>query len=342
MSRVPDTSSAQSPSRSDPSAVDSPIERFVGRRRPRWERLSALLDRATGVSSPRGTLSVEELNELVQLYRQATTDLAIAQRDFPGDRVALFLNQLVGRGYAVIYREPPAAASRLRRFFTRDLPSEYRAAWPYLVAAAALFFGPLVATLLVVIISPDSASLMLPPGMLSEIRSGHTWFASEGAERPALATFIMTNNVQVSLMALGGGMLAGVGTVAVLVLNGIDIGAIAGALIAYGLWRDLLGFVSPHGFLELSVVVVAGGCGLMLARAIVWPGLATRGEALVAAGGRSVRLLLGMLPFLGVAGLLEGFVSPLDFAWPAKLAIGLATAAGLYAYLLLVGRSARR
>jgi uncharacterized membrane protein SpoIIM required for sporulation len=137
-------------------------------------------------------------------------------------------------------------------------------------------------------------------------------------------------------------MLAGVGTVAVLMSNGIDIGAVTGALIAYGLWKDLIGFVSPHGFLELSDVVVAGACGLMLARAIVWPGLAPRSEGLVAAGTRSVRLLLGMLPFLGVAGLLEGFVSPLDFAWPAKLAIGLATAIGLYAYLLLAGRSAPR
>src|SRR5215472_11689071 len=164
MSRSPDTSTAPSHLRPDPSAGDAPIERFVRRRQPRWERLSALLDRATGFGSPRRGHSVEELNELVQVYRQATTDLAIAQRDFPGDRVALFLNQLVGRGYAVIYREPPAAASRLRRFFARDLPSEYRAAWPYLVAAAALFFGPLVATMLVVVISPDTASLMLSPG----------------------------------------------------------------------------------------------------------------------------------------------------------------------------------
>src|SRR5436190_11005744 len=117
------------------------IERFVARRRARWERLSELLDRA---KSPRRRLSVDELDELARLYRQTTGDLAIARRDFPDDRSTLFINQLVTRAHSILYREPPAPFSRLRRFFTLELPREYRSAWPYLAAAAAFFFGPLL------------------------------------------------------------------------------------------------------------------------------------------------------------------------------------------------------
>ncbi|HUX87241.1 MAG TPA: hypothetical protein VMW65_09590, partial [Chloroflexota bacterium] len=94
----------------------SPIARFVQFRRERWQRLSALLDRAT---APRSSLAVAELDQLIRLYRQTSGDLAIAQRDFPGDRLVLFLNQLVSRAYGVIYREPPAPLSQLRRFFVR-------------------------------------------------------------------------------------------------------------------------------------------------------------------------------------------------------------------------------
>lgn len=314
-----------------------PVERFVRRRRPRWERLSSLLDRA-GRSRRRDPLSVDEIEELVRLYRHTATDLAVARRDFPGDRVTTFLNQLVVRSYAVVYHDPPATMRQLRRFFARDLPRAYRAAWPYLAASAALLIIPLLATAVAVLLARDVASLLLPPELIGEIQAGQTWFDSSGAERPFLASFILTNNVQVAFFALAGGMLAGLGTVYVLVANGIEIGAIAGALAAYGLGDRLVGFVSPHGFLELSVVVVAGGSGLMLGRAMVWPGLAPRAEALATAGARSVRLLLGMLPFLAVAGLLEGFVSPAVFPWPFKLAIGLATAIGLYSYLLLVAR----
>jgi uncharacterized membrane protein SpoIIM required for sporulation len=314
------------------------IERFVASRRPRWDRLSTLLRRA---GSPRSGLTIDELDELARLYRQTASDLARARRDFPDDRATLFVNQLVARGHALIYREPAAPFSEFLRFFARTLPAEYRSAWRYLLAAAGLFFGPLLAAALVVAISADAATLLLPPTVIAEIKAGAEWFDIELPRRSLAASFIMTNNIQVAFLALAGGMLAGFGTVYALVFNGLFIGALMGTFVAYGLTTRLLWFVSPHGFLELSVVVVAGGCGLMLARAIVWPGLIPRGDALVDAGRRSVRLLLGVLPFLVVAGLIEGFVSPTDFAWPFKLAIGLATAVVMYGYLLLVGRGPR-
>lgn len=312
------------------------IERFVSNRRPRWERLSVLLDRA---ASMRHSLSVDEMDEMARLYRQATGDLAVARRDFPRDPATAFVNQLVARGHSIIYREPPAPLSRLRRFFTNDLPGEFRAAWPYMLASSLLFLAPLLLVSAAIIASADVAELMLPSGLLEEIKAGRTWFDFEFTKSPYAASFIMTNNVRVALLALAGGMLAGVGTAFVLVNNGIHIGAVAGALIAYGLGDRLVGFVSPHGFLELSVIVIAGACGLMLGRAIVWSDLRPRGRVLVDAGARSVRILTGSQVFLVIAGLIEGFVSPLGFPWPYKLAIGLATAAALYAYLLLAGRS---
>ncbi len=306
-------------------------------------RLSELLDRATVAGARRRKpLDVDDLDEMIRLYRQAAADLAIARREFGDDRITILLNQLVTRAYGHIYRDTPAPFSQLRTFYVRDLPRLYRASWPYLSAAAALLFVPWLVMLALVVIQPDNARLMLSPGLIAEIKSGQTWFDSSVAERPALASFIMTNNAEVSLMALAGGMLAGWGTVAILVLNGLDLGAVSGALIAFGLGDRLVGFVAPHGFLELSVVVVSGGCGLMLGRALIWPELQTRSEALAEAGGRSVRLLLGLLPFLGVAGAIEGFVSPAHFAWPFKLAIGAITAALFYGYLVRAGREKAR
>jgi uncharacterized membrane protein SpoIIM required for sporulation len=283
-------------------------------------------------------LSIEELDELIRVYRQTSADLAVARRDFPDDRVTGALNQLVTRAYGLVYRDPPNSLGRVRDFFWHELPREYRTAWRYLVVAAALLFVPFLATMAVVLVTPDSARLLLPGGLLDEIKGGNTWFDASIAERPLLASFIMTHNIGVSFLALGGGILAGVGTVAILIDNGVQLGAVSGALVAFGLGDRLVGFVGPHGFLELSVVVVAGACGLMLGQAVVWPRLQTRSDALAAAGTRSFRLLLGLLPFLALAGLIEGFVSPTHFAWSFKLAIGVTTAVGLYSYLLLAGR----
>src|SRR5262249_39046148 len=159
--------------------------------------------------SPRQPLSVDELDELATLYRRTTGDLAIARRDFPDDRSTRFVNQLVTRAHAIIYRERPASLRRFRRFFPTDLPREYRAAWPYLVVAAALFFGPLIAMAVAIVVAPAVAELVLPPSMLAEIKNGETWFDIDLTQRSLAASFIMTNNIRVSLLALGGGMLAG-------------------------------------------------------------------------------------------------------------------------------------
>src|SRR5215212_1993204 len=78
----------------------SMIERFVTNRRPRWERLSQLLDRLRGTRHP---LSIDELDEIAHLYRLTTSDLAIARRDFPEDGTTRFINELVARAYAQIY-----------------------------------------------------------------------------------------------------------------------------------------------------------------------------------------------------------------------------------------------
>ena len=311
------------------------IEGFVARRRGRWERLTALLDR---VRSPHQAASVDELDELATLYRRTTGDLAIARRDFPSDRATLFINQLVARAHAIIYRERPAPFRRLRRYFTFELPREYRAAWPYLVVSAALFFGPWLAISVAILIEPEVAALVLPATLLSEIKAGETLFDIPLSRRSLASSLIMTNNIRVALLALGGGMLAGLGTAAALIYNGVFLGAVFGALIAYGLADKLFGFVSPHSALELSTIVIAGGCGLMLGRSIVWPGLLPRGLALQSAAARSVRLLTATLPLLVIAGLIEGFISPAEFDLAYKVAIGIATGIVLYAYLLLVGR----
>jgi uncharacterized membrane protein SpoIIM required for sporulation len=241
------------------------IESFVAQRRVQWERLSELLERAHSARRP---LSVDEYDELARLCRQATSHLAIARRDFPNDRATLFVNQLVARAHSIIYRERPTPVARIRRFFAYGLPREYRSAWPYVTVSALLFFGPAAAAFLAIVIAPDVAGLMLPALLLDQIKDGRTWFDIDQAKRSAAASLIMTNNIRVSFLALSGGMLGGLGTVAALVYNGIHLGAVSGALSVHGLADRLVGFVSPHGFLELSVIVIAGACGLMLGRAL--------------------------------------------------------------------------
>src|SRR6185436_15321737 len=140
--------------------------------------------------------------------------------------------------------------------------------------------------------------------------NGRTWTDMEPTIRPAMATLIFTNNIRVAFLAFAGGVLAGLGTVYVLISNGLLLGGVLGAAQFYGVAPLLWGFVSPHGYLELTCIVIAGGAGLMLGDALLRPGLWRRRDALARAARRAVELVCGAAPVLVIAGLIEGFVSP--------------------------------
>ncbi len=99
------------------------IDTFLQQRRAAWQRMETLL--ATLRRSPQA-LSAQELEEFGRLYRAATSDLALAQRDFPGAQVTQYLNQLVGNAHAALYRGEPPHWRQLRELYTYRFPRLYR------------------------------------------------------------------------------------------------------------------------------------------------------------------------------------------------------------------------
>lgn len=317
----------------------SSVDDLILARRERWQALTTLLDRAG--SDPR-RLDAGEIERLSQLYRQVVSDLALARRDFPRDEVVVYLNGLASRAYPLVYRTPVGSWRRLWQFFVRDFPARYRASGWFVLAAFLLFSLPALAGYLVVLADPMLAEQILPADLTRVVREGRLWIDIPAAQRPVAASTIATNNIQVSLMAFAGGILLGTLTVYVLCLNGLLFGAIFAYTRLYGLDGKLAAFVSPHGYLELSVVFIAGGAGLMMGWAILSPGLLSRREALILAARRAVLLVVGAAPWLVLAGLIEGFVSPSDLARELKLLLGLLTGVLFYAFLLAKPRKRER
>jgi uncharacterized membrane protein SpoIIM required for sporulation len=158
-------------------------------------------------------------------------------------------------------------------------------------------------------------------------------------ERPYTAVFIMRNNIQVSFLAFSSGLSAGLLTLWVLFMNGLIIGTLTGLTGFYGIGFELWTFVIGHGVIELTIIFISGGSGLMLGWAILHPGLMRRRDALAQAARKAVYLLLGAVPWLVVAGTIEGFISP-DNTIPAPVhwMVGIGSGIILYSYLLLAGR----
>jgi uncharacterized membrane protein SpoIIM required for sporulation len=321
----------------------SALERFVVERQSNWSRLEALASRVQ--SGQLRSLNADDLEEMTRLYRLAASDLARARRDFPGDRVVSYLNRLVSASYASVYSSAGLSWRDIGRWFGGGFPRLFRQTAGYYLVAVFMFFGTGLLSFFATLIYPPTAATLLDSNTYQAIVSyaerGELWTTIPEVERSLAATTIMTNNIQVAIFAFAGGMLLGLGTVYVLLTNGIQLGAIFGIVTRYGLGFNLLSFVSGHGVIELSVICLSGGAGFMLADAILRPGMLTRGEALRLAAARAVRLLLGGAALLIVAGTIEGFLSPSDAPNWVKFGTGLLTGVLLYGYWIFVGRGAR-
>jgi uncharacterized membrane protein SpoIIM required for sporulation len=310
------------------------LDTFLTQRRPAWQQLEALLDKTKNNVR---ALSPDELSELGHLYRNATSDLALAQRDFPQQRVATYLNQLVSRAHNQIYRAEPLYRHQLTNFYRWQFPALYRLLLPYTTFCFLLF--TLCAAIAFVRIWQQPESIYFFMGeeiapLVQQVEAGEMWTEIAPNVRSVAASTILTNNIRVMFLTFAGGITFGLLTLWVIINNGLHLGGIFGLLQAHGMSTNLAEFVVAHGFVELSVIFLAGGCGLYVADALVRPGLQTRPDALIQRSRQSVSAILGCVPLLIGAGLIEGLISPSGLPWPFKVAAGLATGITLHLYWL--------
>ncbi len=314
-------------------------EEFYQSRKADWEHLNRVL-----VASERNIkgLSPQDVETLGRLYRAVTSDLALAQRDFPRHKITQYLNRVVARAHAIVYRGEALAFNRLLDFGLRGFPRLFRETMVFSVIAALFLLVPALVSGFSIAARPENAVWMLSPNaqrLIPTVQDKELWIDIPVNERPYASSFIMTNNIRVSFIAFGSGVTGGLLTIWILVSNGFDLGGLLGLTAHYGVGFDLATFVIGHGVIELSVIFMAGGSGLMLGWAIIHPGLQRRRDALALAARKAVRLLLGAVPMLVIAGTIEGLISPAeDVSWPVKWSIGILSGILLYSYLLLAGR----
>ncbi|MCL4789692.1 MAG: stage II sporulation protein M [Verrucomicrobia bacterium] len=307
------------------------LQRFVASERPHWTELERILSKLE--AEPNQKMTLEQLQRFHRLYERAAADLARITTFSSEPETRRYLETLVARAYSEIHetRERQRRLQPLKWFF-HELPRTFRrhirAFWLSLgITLAGCAFGGLA-----IAFDSDSKSVLMPfPHLQGDPadRVAEEEQATDdrlAGEKTSFSAYLMTHNTKVSIFALALGMTWGVGTMILLFYNGVILGAVAVDYIRAGQTKFLLGWLMPHGVVEIPAILIAGQAGLVLAFALVgWGRRVPLAARLREVSRDIVTLIFGVALLLVWAGLVEAFLSQYHepvVPYAAKIAFG--------------------
>lgn len=305
------------------------------KRAPLWQEAEA---RARRFRSGRSD-DPAEAARVADDYRLLAHDLARARLLLPRSRAREYLESVYASVHATLNHGGWRLGATLEKLFREEIPASMVWLAPYLAWATTLFVLAAAAGYALVDRFPELIALFASPDLIASVERGKLW--TEGllniAPSSVLSVQILANNIVVSLFAYCSGFLFGLGTLYILGLNGLMLGAIFAYVAQHGLGGALASFIVAHGCVELSVMCLSGAAGAAVGEALMRPGSRGRIAAFRAAALRSGAVLVACAVLLVGAGLIEGFVSP-----DPRIALGIKIAIGvgywLFMLALLSGR----
>jgi uncharacterized membrane protein SpoIIM required for sporulation len=309
------------------------VDAYVAAHRGEWERLDELVRHRRRLSGP-------EVDELVRLYQRAATHLSAVQAAAHDPVLAAQMSTRLARARSAVTGSHASSWRDLRRLALVSFPAiAYRARWWWLGTAA----GSLAVAFVIgwwIARSPGVQDSLLPPGDVKQLvnhqfQNYYTQYAAT-----SFAAHVWTNNVWVAAESLIFGILLGLPTLYVLLLNAANVGVDGGLMIGHGKGALFFALILPHGMLELSAVFLAAAAGLRLGWCVIDPGPRTRSAALAEEGRATVTIALGLIVVLLVSGIIEAFVTPSPLPTWARILIGAVAECAFLGYVIVFGRRA--
>ncbi len=323
------------------------LRKFISEERPYWNELESVLNRLE--KRPESKLSLSSLQRFHYLYQRTSGDLAKIKTFASEPNTRAFLESLVARAFGEIHetRKKPHRFAPLQWFFTTFPQTFRRQIRGFWICLAAMLVGSAFGAF-VLLVEPDAKDVLLPFGHLHGDPSERV--AQEEnvtADRLAGAksTFssnLMTHNTKVAIFTLALGLTWGIGTLVLLFYNGVILGAVALDYVMAGETAFLLGWLLPHGAIEIPAIILAGQSGLVLAGALIgWGKPLSLRTRLRKISADLVTLIFGVAVMLIWAGIVEAFFSQYHepvLPYEVKIGFGVLELALLVLFLARSGR----
>ncbi|MEL6635844.1 MAG: stage II sporulation protein M [Bacteroidota bacterium] len=275
---------------------------FIKQNKEKWKEFESILEKKD-----------KDPDKLNDLFIQITDDLSYSRTFYPNRSVRVYLNNLAQQVFHSIYKNKKSRFSRLLFFWTDELPQlvyESRQAFrlSFFTFVLALAIGALSSAM-----EPEFCRVILGDSYvdmtLENIESGDPMAVYKSGGQFSSSLGITFNNVRVAFLTFVLGVFFIVGAVAILISNGIMVGAFQYFFYEQGLLRESALTIWMHGALEISAIVIAGAAGITMGMGLVFPGTLTRLKAFQLSARRGLKIMIGITPIIILAGFIEGYLT---------------------------------
>lgn len=287
---------------------------FVRQNKDKWVKYESLLQNNR-------KLSPEQLSDI---YVELSDDLSYSKTFYPKSNTSKYLNALVSGLHQKIYRSKKESGNRFVTFFTKEFPSQFHKHQKQLLLSFMIFAGFCIVGAYSA--ATDAAFVRSIMGdayvnmTLENIANNDPMAVYKKIAETDMFLGITINNIKVSLMAFSFGVLAGLGTVFLLMQNAVMLGSFQYFFYDKGLLWESARTIWIHGTIEISVIIVAGCAGLVVGKSMLFPGTYTRLKSFSMGIKDGLKIVISTIPFFIIAGFLEGFVTRIT-SMPDWLAI---------------------
>lgn len=278
---------------------------FISRNEDDWKSLEKLLN-----SQDR------DADKLLSLFEKVSGDLAFARTYYPNRSIRVYLNNLTQKVLNSMIKKK-------KKFKITDIVLFYKHTLPYVIYRnRKAFYASLMTFVIAMAIgvvssanSEDFCSIILGDAYMAEtdanINKGDPMAIYKDKAKGSMFMRITTNNIRVSFFCFIMGLLGGVGTMIILLSNGIMLGAFQYYFYSKGLFLTSFLTIWIHGTIEISAIIIAGAAGFILGNGLIMPRSYQRSTSLIIAAKRALKIILAIIPLFVIAGFLESYVTRL-------------------------------
>lgn len=275
---------------------------FINQNKDKWAKFERNLGK--GDANP---------DELSNLFIEITDDLSYSRTFYPNRSVRVYLNNIAQKVFYSVYKNRKGRLFKFVDFWRETVPQTiYESRKSFLLALIVFLWAAFIgafssymdADFPRVVLGDDYIDMTL-----ENIENGNPMAVYQDPNQREMFFRIAQNNLMVATLCFMVGLLFGVGTIFVLIQNGIILGAFQYLFIQQGVYMDSLFTIWMHGAIEISCIIIAGAAGITLGSGLVFPKTLSRVQSLQLSARRGLLIMLTILPLIVLAAFIEGFIT---------------------------------